>query len=284
MTKEKSKRFHGRSFTSFIIVFSFLIMSLSGIFLYFAPPGRVAHWSRWTFLALTKEQWQAVHTILSLVFVIAAIFHIYFNWSILIGYIKKKLQQGINKKRELIWSSILIVVLTVFTVAEIPPFSTVMDWGEDLSNSWSNEQTEPPIPHAELMTLEELAKAVNLPLGQILQNLQNSGIKIENNSVIVKDIADKYNITPQELFEKMNLQNKSKDSLDHNIGSGVGSGYGMKTVAEICEVFGVEIQKGLDRLTEEGIEAKAGDKIKDIAIENNILPIDVVNIISSQNL
>ena len=121
MAQDKAKKFHGKSFTSFISVLSFLIMSISGIFLYFAPPGRVALWSKWTFLFLTKEQWQAVHTILSLAFIIAAIFHIYFNWSILIGYIKKKLQQGINKKRELLWSTIFTLIITGLTIANIPP-------------------------------------------------------------------------------------------------------------------------------------------------------------------
>ena len=202
MASNKAKKFHGRSFTSFIIVLSFLIMSISGIFLYFAPPGRVALWSKWTFLFLTKEQWQAVHTILSLAFIIAAVFHIYFNWSILIGYIKKKLQQGINKKRELLWSTIVTIFITVLTIANIPPFSSIMEWGEDLKNSWANEQTEPPIPHAESMTLVELSKATQQPLEDILHNLKNNGIEPDSNTILVEDLAQQYDMTPQKLYGK----------------------------------------------------------------------------------
>lgn len=278
MTKNKNHKFHGRSFTSFIIVLSFLIMSISGIFLYFAPPGRVALWSKWTFLFLTKEQWQAIHTILSLAFIIAAVFHIYFNWSILIGYIKKKLQQGLNKKRELLWSSILTIVLMVFTIAGVPPFSTIMDWSEDLSNSWSNNQTEPPIPHAESLTLIELAKTTQQPLDEMLQNLRNKGIEPDSNTIIIEYLAKKYHLTPQQLYEKMKIQQKESYSAQ-----GIGAGYGRKTVEQICNQFEIPLQMGIERLNEKGIEAKNDELIKDIALEHDMLPIDVVSIIKADS-
>ncbi len=279
MAKDKVTKFHGKSFTSFIIVLSFLIMSISGIFLYFAPPGRVALWSKWTFLFLTKEQWQAVHTILSLAFIIAAIFHIYFNWSILIGYIKKKLQQGINKKRELIWSTVVTLLITGLTITNIPPFSSIMEWGEDLKNSWANEQTEPPIPHAESMTLVELSKATQQSLVEMLQNLRNSGIEPESSNIIVEDLAKKYNLTPQQLYEKMKIQQKQSYSVQ-----GVGAGYGRKTVEQICKQFDINIQTAIERLNEKGMGVKGDELIKDIALKNDLLPIDVVAIIKGESL
>ena len=275
----RTEKFHNKSFTSFIALFSFLIMSISGIFLYFAPPGRVAHWSKWTFLYLTKTQWQAVHTILSLAFVIAAAFHLYFNWSILIGYIKKKLQQGINKKRELFWSTVVTFGLTIFTIIGIPPFNTIMDWGEALSNSWSNEQTEPPIPHAEAMTLVELAKVTQQPVAEMIQNLRKNGIKTDSNTVIIEELARKYDLTPQQLYEKMNIT-KSKNSM----GQQTGGGYGRKTVDQICQQFELPMQTGLERLNAKGIETRPGELIKDIALENDMLPIDVVAIIKGEKL
>ena len=278
MEKETNKKFHGRSFASFIMVFSFLIMSISGIFLYFAPPGRVALWSKWTFLFLTKEQWQAIHTILSFAFVIAAIFHLYFNWSILINYIKRKLQQGLNKKRELIWSTILTLALMVLTIVGIPPFSTIMDWSENLSNSWSNEQIEPPIPHAESMTLAELSKATQQPLDDILQNLRNNDIKPDSNTVLVEDLAKQYDMTPQQLYEKM-IVKKNVDSI-----IGIGAGNGRKTVEQICEQFNVPVQTAIKRLNEKEISAKSDELIKDIALEYDMLPIDVVEIIKADSL
>jgi len=94
-----STKFHWKVFVSFYVVFSFLALAVSGIVLYVAPPGRVANWSVWQLLLLSKAQWQAVHTIVALAFLVAAGFHIYFNWKVLVAYVKSKLQAGIRMKR-----------------------------------------------------------------------------------------------------------------------------------------------------------------------------------------
>jgi hypothetical protein len=39
------KKINWRSFTSIYMGFSFILMALTGIVLYIAPPGRVAYWS-----------------------------------------------------------------------------------------------------------------------------------------------------------------------------------------------------------------------------------------------
>jgi len=278
MSQANNNKFHKKSFTSFITLFSFLIMTISGIFLYFAPPGRIANWSRWTFLFLTKAQWQAIHTILSLVFIIASGFHIYFNWSVLIGYIKRKMQQGINKKRELLWSSVLTVLLSVFTIAGVPPFSTIMDWGEELSNAWSNEQTEPPIPHAEAMTLEELAKLTQQPLDGILRNLNSKGIMVDSTTMVVKELAQKYHLTPNQLYEKMQIKIKNSTSTIS------GRGFGRKTVTEICQQHNIPVRLGLERLKENNIEAGADNFIRDLAQQNNKLPVELIEIITGTKL
>jgi len=58
-----SPKFHWKVFVSFYVVFSFLALGgVGAIVLYVAPPGRIANWSVWQLLLLSKAQWQAVHT------------------------------------------------------------------------------------------------------------------------------------------------------------------------------------------------------------------------------
>ena len=54
----------------------FLMLILSGTMLYVSPPGRVAHWTGWTLLGGSKEQWGAVHSLMALVFLIGGLFHL----------------------------------------------------------------------------------------------------------------------------------------------------------------------------------------------------------------
>lgn len=279
MSDTKSKKFHGRSFTSLFSTFSFLLMTISGIILYFAPPGRISHWSHWEFWALTKEQWQALHTIFSLAFIIIAVFHIYYNWSALVSYLKKKLRSGVSHRKELLWSSILTIALTIFTIVGVPPFSTIMDWGESLSNSWANTENEPPIPHAESMSLQELSSTLQMPLNDMMRNLRQAGITADNAGVIVEDLAAENNMTPSELYKKMNLKNENSQSGNFSRGGG----YGRKTVAQICEQYNVSVEEGLARLKEKGIEVTSKDNIRDIAMDHNLVPIDIVTIIQANN-
>ena len=94
-------KFKFRGFVSLLTTATALISLFSGIVLYFTPQGKIAHWTNWTFWGLDKEIWGALHINSSLILFIVAIFHTYYNWGILIGYIKKKASMALNLKSEL---------------------------------------------------------------------------------------------------------------------------------------------------------------------------------------
>ena len=60
--------FKTRGFVSFTLTLSFIILSLSGIVLYIMPYGRVAYWINWGIAGLSKDDWDAIHTIIGFVF------------------------------------------------------------------------------------------------------------------------------------------------------------------------------------------------------------------------
>jgi len=279
MTRKKSKKINWRAFTSMLILFSFLVIGITGIVLYFAPPGRIAHWSNWKFISLTKEGWQAVHTIFSFTFIATAVFHLKFNWKPLMAYLKKKIQEGRKVRKEFAFSGILSIAILTFTLAEVPPFSTVMDWGAALSNSWANEQTEPPVPHAESMTLEELSKATQIPLQEVLKQLKQAGIEPENtNSIELRDLAAQYALTPQQLYEEI-LAHKKTASASVT----VGGGYGRKNISEICEDINTPISICLEKLRSHGIGATADSNIRELASKHSKNPIDIVSMMQSND-
>ena len=75
-------KWHTRSFISFLLTWSFAILIVSGIVLYIAPHGRVAHWVNWRLLGLTKDNWAAIHTIIGYLFMIVAVVHFVFNYRV----------------------------------------------------------------------------------------------------------------------------------------------------------------------------------------------------------
>jgi len=57
----------------------------------------------------------------------------------------------------------------------MPPFSSVMSYGESVKNSWSNPSTEPPAPHTELWTVAKFAETTKVPLESAMRNLADGG-------------------------------------------------------------------------------------------------------------
>jgi len=71
----------GRAFVSLLSLVSFILLGLTGIILYIQPHGRVAYWTKWSFLGLEKDQWGNIHIFSGLLFLMAGGFHFYYNLS-----------------------------------------------------------------------------------------------------------------------------------------------------------------------------------------------------------
>ncbi|MCA9733809.1 MAG: DUF4405 domain-containing protein [Deferribacteres bacterium] len=274
MDTKKQKKFNWRAFVSLYVTFSFIIMVISGIVLYLSPAGRIAKWTHVYILGLEKESWQAIHIIFTFLFVIAGGFHIWYNWKPFTSYLRTKIQQNISLRKELFTSSLVVLFLLVATLANIPPFSTVIEFGETLTDSWATEQTEPPVPHAESMTFVELAAAIDKPVEGLMENLHNSGISANKNE-IVKDVATRNDLTPLEVFEKMKTVKTVSPSSPY-----AGRGLGRKSLREVCSTLQLDLEKSIALLQESGIQAEAEMTLKDIAEKYDKKPVDLMEIIN----
>ena len=266
-----TKKFNWRAFISLYIVISFLIIGISGLILFLAPPGRIANWTNLTILGLAKSQWQALHTVFTFLFVLAAAIHIYFNWRPLTAYLRTKAQHTRHIRTELISSGLVIIILSSLTLINIPPFSSLMRLSEDLSYSWSTRETEPPIPHAELLNVEELAVRTGIPLHQIISNLSKAGIRIETTSITLAQIAASRDIAPQELYNKI-MSDKNSEPYP-------GGGYGRMTLRTISEQLSIPLEQCLNHLKQNGIETDPDVTLRDLADRLGMNPHDILSII-----
>ena len=112
MSNTTKNKISWRAFTSLYITVSFIIIIISGLILYIAPPGRIAKWAHLPILGLEKDQWQALHTIFTFLFIIASGFHLYFNWKLFMSYLRDKISRSLSLQKELLLS--LIVTIAIF--------------------------------------------------------------------------------------------------------------------------------------------------------------------------
>ena len=266
--------FSFRAFTAFLLLWAFVVLLVSGLVLYVAPPGRIANWTDWRLLGLTKGQWESVHTILSLAFVIGAFFHILkFNWKVLLNYLKKKAVSGLRYRRELVTSAVLSVLFLAGSAAEIPPFVQIMDFGEYLKNSWASPEEEPPIPHLELQTLAKVARSLSLTPNQALNILQRKGVSVQDTSQTLREIAEEAGTSAREVYT---LLREVRDRSTGEEGFGPGSGLGRLTLSQVAERLSVPVDTVLARLARHGVEAQADLTIRDVAQQADKRPYEVM--------
>ncbi|MCP4148046.1 MAG: DUF4405 domain-containing protein [bacterium] len=205
--KTSHREFHYRSFVSFFIFFNFIVMTLTGLILYITPPGRIARWTAWVFLGMSKDQLEGIHTVSSILFFAAALFHIFlYNRRIFWSYIKKQTSELKKLRRRCVREFTLALVLSVliFIGSLIPfsPFSDIIDIGDDLKKSWGDSSMEAPVSGAEKLSLKEVSeRLIKRDVSEVITQLRADSLKVENESQTLKEISRNNNLSPAELYE-----------------------------------------------------------------------------------
>jgi hypothetical protein len=275
MKPGRKDAFYWRAFVTFYVILSFIVIAASGLVLFISPPGRVANWSQWTFGRLQKADWQAVHTVFTLLFLGAIALHIYFNWRVILNYLRRKAGEGLHRGKEMGLAAAVGATVLLLTIVGVPPFSTVMTQGERAKNSWSDPATEPPVPHAELWTVAKFAETNKLPVDRAMENLREAGMTAPGTDVTLQSLATTYKVTPRQVYLKALGQAKAA-----SVPVAEGGGFGRKTVGQLCEEADVPVEAALARLRQAGFTgATAESNMRQLATENGKRPIEVAQII-----
>ena len=273
----KSVHFKFRGFVSLLSTFTFLISLVSGIVLYFVPQGKVANWIHWTFWGLDKDTWGALHINSSLIFFIIIFFHIFYNWKILLNYFKNKVKGVFKLRLELLSVTIFSLFIVLASLYDLQPFAKVMSWNEDIKDYWAgNADSQPPVPHAEQMSVTEFCQQINIPVERFVNRMKGENWVVQDTSQTIKEIAELNDIAPAEIFKAVNLSTGSPSSS--------GSGWGRKTVEQVCSEYNIPVNDALDRLKTQNMTAESKDVIRDISGKYNQRPVDVVNTITGQTV
>lgn len=268
-----SKVFQGRGLTSLMTVAGFLVMSITGLVLYFVPEGRVAYWTDWTLWGLTKIQWGNIHILSSIMFLVAGSFHIYFNWKVPWSYLKDKVKGGVRLKKELALSVAVMLWVIIGGIYPHQPISWLLDFNEYLKDAWViSKEYEPPFGHAEEVSLSSLTKKTDIPLDKALAELKKQGYTAQPNQSIL-EIARANGLTPMGVFAVIKKHQVAAKAAAGTVYTEQmveekfsGSGIGQKTVADIAALTGVSAKTitahlaalGWDMKPDEGLKQAAG--------------------------
>jgi hypothetical protein len=281
-TSGTTKKFSWRGTASLLSATSFLVMAITGIVLYISPQGRVARWTDWRIWGMDKEQWGAVHTTSSLLFVIAACAHLYFNWRVFAHYVR--VARHFNLKREMVVTVIITAVVIAGTLWDAPPFGSIIAGGERIKAYWEARSYEAPYAHAEASTLDEFAQQTGLDAAQLRTHLVEMGVDVNKPDLTIGDAAAQLELAPGALFERLGAsgdQGGGGRGAGGGGGGGGGSGFGRQTLQQVCIAAGVDVQEAVTMLKAEGVNAQPSDALRDIADRAGVRPPDIVDMVNA---
>jgi hypothetical protein len=277
--------FHKRGFTSLATFASFAVMGITGIVAYFMPEGRVAYWTDWRLLALTKYDWGDVHTVSSILFMGAAGFHLYFNWKPFTNYLAGKIKEHLKFGRELALTGVLTLAVVAGSIYEAPPFSYLLDLSAYLKQSWvKSKEYEPPFGHAELLSLRVFTKKMDIPFKEARDELVANGIKFESPEQSLEDIARANDTSAMNLYmliKKFEPREElpvlyTPEMVEEKF---AGTGVGRMTLKWMLEDIGVDSDVARKRLSANNIDIAEDETLKAAAERTGVEPIEMLKVI-----
>lgn len=266
-----------KKITALTSLISFIILMLNSVVLYIVPQGRVAYWADWRLWGLTKTEWGDQHIIIGLLFLLAIFLHIYYNWKLIISYLKNKAKQLTFFTKEFNIALIITILCTIGAYITIPPFNWVLDFGESIKEAAAVKYGEPPYGHAELSTLKSFTRRIGQNLAASTERLREAGIKFENERQTLQEIAKINKISPQQVYLAMKAVDepgKLKKMPDEPI-----AGTGKRTVRDLSKRYDLDLTTIMKGLVDRNINATADLTLKEIAEQNRMGPHDIYDII-----
>lgn len=258
-----------RKITSLTALISFLLLVLTSIILYIVPSGRVAYWAGYKLWGLSKVEWGAVHINLGVLFLVAIILHIYYNWTPIVAYLKNRAKQVRVFTPD--FNVSLFVTLAVFfgTLAGVPPMSSIIHLGESITERANLKYGEPPYGHAELSPLKDFAEKIKVDFAEGLALLNAAGIKVSGPEQTMQEVADMNGVSPQDIYLTMKPDAAVTSTVMPEEAPG---GTGKKTLAQICDMYQLTPEEIIQGLAAKNISAELNSPLKDIAAANGVDP------------
>lgn len=267
-----------RKSISLTALLSFILLMLTSIILYIIPAGRVAYWADYHLWGLTKTQWGDLHINLGFLFFATILIHTYYNWKAIATYMKNKAKAFRLFTKEFNVALLLTLAFSAGTLYEVPPFSSILQLGEDISSKANAFYGEPPYGHAELSSLQTFSNKMELELSQSMKRLNDSGLLFENSGQTLKEIADANNISPNDIYITISPLAERIKTFPKEPPAGLGN----RSLIDLCQEYSVNIKSVLSILANNGIEAKETMSIKEVANISGKDPFATYELIRSQ--
>ncbi|RXJ65918.1 hypothetical protein CRV08_13885 [Halarcobacter ebronensis] len=259
-----------KKITSLTMLLSMFFMIFTGLILFIAPPGRVANWSNWQILGLSKHDYAYIHSTFMVLFIIMTILHLFYNWKPITSYMRNSLKQMVVFTKDMLVAVVLTLLFLIGSIVQFPPFSNFLSFGDSLKNSWEKDYGTAPYSHAELSSLKNFAKQQGYDLTKCEEILKTNNFRYETSQSLAQ-IAAINGVSPQYLFDLLSKSFQKEGEKTIPL-----TGLGRKTITEVAQTLQITPEEFISQLKSIGIEAQADEKFKSVVEKYDLSPMDVM--------
>lgn len=199
----KGKRFRSRTAVSFIILFSFILLAVSGVIMYLRPEGNIARWTSWSIWGLNKQNWEGLHTLFSIFFILSVAFHVVYNWKAISTYFKGVFTKSFGYRRELTAAVVITALFLTISLWQIDPFWKLIDLRAYFKKGDITDDFEPPDPEILNLSVSEISAHLNIPMADLLKHVREDGYSIQDSTQSIRILAEINNVSPERLYMDM---------------------------------------------------------------------------------
>jgi len=197
-------KFSYRALTSVLLLWSFILVVGSGVLLYVAPRCRIADVTGWQVLALDKGHWEAIHTVMSIVFLAGGILHLFkFNRRTVGTYVRRSREELSPFRWPLIIATVVVAGIMVGTIAGVPPFSTVMDVKDEFHEGRDLATAPQSAAAFEQLSLRQVALRAGVDPEAACSALRDAGVDCASPDAGLVDLAETADRSPVELYRQL---------------------------------------------------------------------------------
>ena len=244
--------------------------------LYISPQGKIAKWVNWTLLGLSKDEYEAIHITISVLFIVIFFFHVWYNWKSIKNYMRSKMKKMVFFTPEMTIALLLNILFVTGTYFKLPPFQQVIDFGDTIKEYWVDVHGEPPYGHAEEATIKALAQSQGIEVSKAISLLQGKKLQGVVESITLMDLGKLNGIAPSEIFKI--IQGKKVKGVPQN--RGMQRGQGRLPISGFIKSLKLDQAKVEANLKARNINYTLDKSLKDTANDNQISPMELLNIIN----
>ncbi|WP_345972729.1 DUF4405 domain-containing protein [Sulfurimonas diazotrophicus] len=252
-------KFSLKKTVSLTLGLSFLVMSYTGIMLFFTPKGKIAFWTDWTLLGLSKTQYTDLHITSMFLFLTAGVWHIYYNWKPLVSYLKTHAHRLNPLKKEFLAAVLLNLFFVGATMFHLPPMQSIVNLNTAIKDYWERQVGAPPFGHAEEATVALLAPQNGIDTPTALKRLRDAGFRAKNGQQTLEQIAVENGVSAQKVYDTMLPRAQAQQSVAPL------SGMGRRSIGSLAEAGHIDLEKALAYLEEQGVIATPQTTMRDAA-------------------